>query len=105
MLLYIMKYDILPDKARDYFKWASESAIPRIMEIPGLVEFCGYRPASGSHQIAATYQFKDMASWAAWVDSPDYTKIMEEFRPMATNVSAEIWGPSPVVPEPLRPRK
>ena len=105
MVLYIMKYDILPDKAGAYARWASESGIPRIMEIAGLVEFRGYRPASGSHQIAATYEFTDMAAWAAWTAHPDYQKIMEEFRPFATNVSTELWGPSPVVPEPLRPKK
>jgi quinol monooxygenase YgiN len=75
------------------------------MEIPGLVEFRGYRPASGPHQIAATYEFTDMAAWAAWTAHPDYQKIMEDVRPFVTNLSTELWGPSPVVPEPLRPKK
>ena len=105
MVLHIMKYDFLPDKAEAYAKWASDSAIPLIMKIPGLVEFRGYRPASGSHQIATTYEFKDMAAWAAWMESSDYAKLTAEFRPFVSNVSSELWGPSPVVPEPLRPKK
>ena len=84
---------------------ASESAIPRILKIPGLVEFRGYRPVTGSHQIAATYEFTDMDSWAAWVNHPDYQKLMDEVRPFISNLSTEVWGPSPMVPEPLRPKK
>jgi antibiotic biosynthesis monooxygenase (ABM) superfamily enzyme len=105
MVLYVMKYDILPDKAGAYARWAAESGIPRTMAIPGLVEFRGYRPASGSHQIALTHEFKDMSSWAAWMESQDYQKLMEEFRPFVTNVSTEVWGPSPIAPEPMRPKK
>jgi antibiotic biosynthesis monooxygenase (ABM) superfamily enzyme len=105
VVLYIMKYDIRPDQAGAYARWASESAIPRIMAIPGLVEFRGYRPVTGRQQIAANYEFTDMAAWAAWIAHPDYQKLMAEFRSFATNVTAEVWGPSPVVPEPLRPKK
>jgi heme-degrading monooxygenase HmoA len=105
MVLHIMKYDIRPEQAEAYAKWAAESAIRRILEIPGLVEFRGYRPTTGSHQIAATYEFTDMAAWAAWVAHADYQNLMAEFRPFVTNVTSELWGPSPIVPEPLRPRK
>ncbi len=105
MVLYIMKYDILPDKTEAYGKWAVESAIPRILEIPGFVELRGYRPATGSYRFATTYEFKDMSSWAAWVGSPEYQKIMEEFLPFASLLSTEVWGPSPVAPEPLRPKR
>lgn len=103
MVIYVMKYDILPDKAEAYARWAAESTIPRILKIPGLVEFRGYRPATGSHQIAVTYEFKNMASWAAWMEDPDYRKMMDEAQGFTTNWSVEVWGPSPVVPEPLKP--
>ena len=105
MVLLILKYDVRPEKADAFFKWAKESAIPRILAVPGLVEFRSYRPVTGSHQIASTYEFADMAVCAAWLANADYQAIMEEFRPLTTNINAEIWGPSPVVPDPLRPKK
>jgi antibiotic biosynthesis monooxygenase (ABM) superfamily enzyme len=105
MVLYVTKYDVRPEKAEAFTKWATESAIPRILEIPGMVELRSYRPATGSHQIAVTYEFTDMAACAAWLAHPDYQAMMAEFRTLGTNFTAELWGPSPVVPEPLRPKK
>ena len=55
MVLYIMKWDIHPDKAEAYLKWTG-SAVKR-SAVPGVVEFRAYRPASGSSQIAVTYEF------------------------------------------------
>ena len=105
MALLIMKYDVRPEQADAFIKWATESTIPRILKVTGLVEFRSYRPVTGSHQIASTYEFVDMAACAAWLAHDDYQTLMDEFRPFATNVTTELWGPSPVVPEPLRPKK
>ncbi len=38
MVVYVLKYDIRPEKAEAFVKWATESAIPRILKAPGLVE-------------------------------------------------------------------
>lgn len=103
MVLYIMRWDVHPDKADAYLKW-TESAIKRTV-VPGVVEFRGYRPASGSSQIAVTYEFPDMAAWAAWQVKEDTQKVQNELRTLALNVTTELWGPSPVVPAPIRPKK
>jgi hypothetical protein len=34
-----------------------------------------------------------------------YGQLESELRMFATNISIELWGPSPVVPKPLRPGK
>ena len=103
MVLYVVKWDIHPDKADAYLKW-TESAIKRVV-IPGVVEFRAYRPASGSSQALVTYEFADMAAWAAWWGKEDIQKVMTELRTVALNVTSELWGPSPVVPAPIRPKK
>jgi quinol monooxygenase YgiN len=103
MVLYIMKWDVHPDKADAYLKW-TESAIKRVV-IPGVVEFRGYRPASGTSQIVVTYEFADMAAWAAWQAKEDVQKVLAELHTLALNVTKELWGPSPVVPAPIRPKK
>jgi len=32
-------------------------------------------------------------------------KVLSELRTFALNVTSEVWGPSPVVPAPVRPGK
>jgi len=103
MVLYIMKWDIHPDKADAYLKW-TESAVKRTAVL-GVVEFRAYRPASGSSQIAVTYEFADMAAWAAWQGKEDIQKVLNELHTLGINVTTELWGPSPVVPAPVRPKK
>jgi hypothetical protein len=44
-----------------------------------------------------------MESWAAWQSHEDIQQIFDELRAYTTNVSIELWGQSPVVPEPIRP--
>lgn len=102
MVLYIMKWDIHPDKVEAYLKW-TEGAIRRTLAVPGVVEFRAYRPATGSSQVAITYEFADMAAWATWQAHEDTQKVLAELYTLALNVTSELWGPSPVVPKPIRP--
>ena len=102
MVLYVQKYDIHPGKITAYNEWAKQ-AIPQVLAIPGLVEFRGYRPTTGTSQIAATYEFADMAAWATWQADETMQRLLQEQRAFITNWTAELWGPSPVVPDPIRP--
>ena len=105
MVVYVLKYDIRSEKSETFVKWATETAIPRILKIPGLVEFRSFRPITGNHQIASTYFFKDAAAFAAWQAHEDFEKSTNELRSYAANVYGELWNPSPIVPEPLKPKK
>ena len=102
MVLSVMKWDIHPDKVDAYKKWTA-GAIQRTLAGPGVVEFRAYRPATGTSQVVVTYEFADMAGWAAWRAHEDIQKVLDEVRTLALNVNIEVWGPSPVVPEPIRP--
>jgi antibiotic biosynthesis monooxygenase (ABM) superfamily enzyme len=102
MVLYVTRWDINPDKLEAYMEW-TQSAIKRALAIPGVVEFRAYRPAVGKSQIVATYEFADLGAWAAWQADEDMQKVIQELYTLANNVSSELWGPSPVVPEPIRP--
>lgn len=46
-----------------------------------------------------------MAAWAAWESSEEIQKVFLELHALALNVTIELWGPSPVVPAPVRPGK
>ncbi len=102
MVLSVLKWNIHPDKVEAYTKW-TKSAIQRTVSAPGVVEFRAYRPAAGAHQVVVTYEFADLAAWAAWRSNEDVDKVLDELYTLATDVTAEVWGPSPVVPTPIRP--
>lgn len=101
-MLYVIKFDIHPDKVDGYLKWA-KSAIKRELAHPGVIEFRAYRPVTGAHQVVVTYEFADMAAWAAWHAHEEVEKVRTELHTLALNVTIELWGPSPVIPEPIRP--
>jgi heme-degrading monooxygenase HmoA len=102
MVIYSVKWDIRPEKAEAYPEWA-KSAVSRLLAVPGVVEFRAYRPATGYHQVAVTYEFSDMKAWASWRYNEDIQKVFDEGYIYMANVSSELWGPSPIVPEPIRP--
>ena len=104
MVIHVTKYDIHPDKVETYLKW-TEGAIKRTLAVPGVVEFRAYRSVTGSSQLVTTYEFADIAAWAAWNSSEDMQKVQAELHTLALNVTNEVWGPSPVVPAPIRPSK
>lgn len=101
MILYVSKFDIRSDKREEYANWA-DKAIRRIVEAPGIDEFRGYRPITGSHEVAVTYEFKDMNAWSTWFSNEDIQKMFVEARLYCENMTAEIWWPSPVAPKPVR---
>ncbi len=102
MVLYLVKWNIHPDKAEAYGEWV-RSATQRLLAVPGVVELRAYRPTTGTHQRVATYEFADMDAWAAWISSEEVRQALEEGRPLVTNACMELWGPSPTIPEPIRP--
>jgi len=104
MVLFVVKWDIHPDKLEAYLEWLKTS-VPRTVGGPGVVEFRGYRGAAGAPQIVATYEFADMTAWATWYMNDEMQKVWSELHTLAINVTAELWGPSPMTPAPIRPGK
>lgn len=102
MVVYVLKYDIHPDKTEEFPEWA-QSAIKRTLAVPGVKEFRAYRTTVGSNQIVCTYEFADMASYSSWAESEECKKIIAETFAMGLNLTSELWGPSQAVPEPIRP--
>ena len=102
MVLYCLKWNIHPDKVESYSAWA-QSAIRRTLAAGGVTEFRGYRPASGAFEVVVTYEFADMAAWATWHGRDDVQQVIAELRTMTSHVTVDLWGPSPIVPQPIRP--
>ena len=102
MVIYAMKWDILSEKAEAYKNWAA-SAVKRLVAVPGVVEFRAYRPITGCHQVMVTVEFTDMQALASWQNNEETLKVFEEGHSYRTNMTRDIWGPSPVIPGPIRP--
>ena len=101
-VLQVTKYDVPADKLEAYSKWAGE-ALKRSLAVPGVVEFRAYRPTVGGSLVVQTHEFADLAAWAAWRSNKELEKVVDELETFVVNLTVELWGPSPIVPEPIRP--
>jgi len=101
-----LKYDLLPGMdQQSYVEWAKK-AIGTTLKTPGLVEIRAYRSMLGSPQVQVTSVWQTMADWAKFNESDGWRALSDELKAsFATNVNVEIWGPSPIIPKPLRPGK
>jgi heme-degrading monooxygenase HmoA len=102
-VLAVVKYDLRPEMAEAAMEWA-KTAIPVQLGIPGLAELRAYRSITGSSQSISTYEFADLAAYAAWRSHPEAERIWVEAHKYFENISVELWGPSPVSAAPLRPK-
>ena len=102
MVLNVMQWTIRPEKKEAYVEW-TQSAIGRTLGAPGVIEFCAYRPVSGDYEVCVTYQFADLESWLAWYSNDDVQAVLEELRGLTSSLTRGLMGPSPVVPQAIRP--
>src|SRR5438046_613767 len=56
MVLYVLKWDILPESREEYHRWIMP-AIERSLAVPGVVECRAYETVAGPHRKVVTYEF------------------------------------------------
>ena len=96
-------WDLLPNiDQQAYGEWAKKT-VGTVLKAPGIVEFRANRNLLGSPQVRSTAVWQSFADWAKYAESDEWQSLDAEFRSFAINIRIEIWGPSPVLPEPLRP--
>ena len=99
-----LKWDFLPGMDQQAYQAWAKKAIGSVMQAPGMVEFRASRSMLGGPEARTTSLWNTMADWANFVESATWQAIKAELLDQyGHNLSVEIWGPSPVVPEPLRP--
>jgi heme-degrading monooxygenase HmoA len=100
-----LMYDFRPGvDLNAYNEWAKK-AIAAILKAPGIIEFRAFRNVLGSPLICATTVWQNLSDWSRFTEGGEWRKMEEELRAkFADNIQVGIWGPSPVVPEPLKPR-
>jgi heme-degrading monooxygenase HmoA len=104
MIEIVTTYDLRHEIDQDAYRAYVSNAVELELHAGGFVELRAHRNISGSPQVRVTHVWKSLTDWARFVDSAESRALDAEFRSFVTNVEVQIWGPSPVVPEPLRPR-
>lgn len=100
MYLYVLKWDINPNRSEAYDEWALK-AIRRSLAVPGVHEVRAFRPIAGGSQVVVTFEFDDFESWSSWFNDAQIQQVFNELFSMAANVYRELWEPSPLIPEPI----
>jgi len=100
-----MTWDLLPGvDLKAYGAW-SKKAAEIMTKQPGMVEFRASRNVLGSPQMRTSATWKSFEDLARFAEGDVWRSIVAELYGFATNIKMEIWGPSPTLPEPLRPAK
>jgi heme-degrading monooxygenase HmoA len=100
----IETWDLVPNvDLKAYAAW-SKKATEAVLKAPGLIEFRAYRGFMAPAQVRVASDWQSMADWAKFFEGP-WQQLEAELRAYATNLRYELWGPSPINPEPLRPGK
>ena len=98
-------YDLLPNAdMKAYGDWVKKT-VKTMLEQPGLVEFRAQRNVLGTPQIRATSAWQTLADWSRFIESGTWQTMQAEMRTYVGNIDVQIWGSSPLMPEPLRPGK
>ena len=98
-------YDLLPGIDLQAYSESAKKWIGTLLQATGFVEFRAHRNLLSSPQVRSTFVWETLADWARFAESAERQELESELRTFATNIKIEIWGPSPVVPEPIRPGK
>lgn len=103
MIEVSVTYDFRQDIDQIAYEAFVQKAVGAELHAPGFIEHRAHRNISGSPQVRVTHVWKSLADWANFVDSIESQSIDAEFRTFVTNINLQIWGASPLIPEPLQP--
>jgi len=86
-----------------YAKFARQ-VTAMMVSAPGFVEFHAHRNLVGSPTVRRTSIWKSLADWAKLAQTPEFQKLNAEFSTFVTDIDVQFWGPSPISPDPIRPK-
>lgn len=98
-------YDLLANADQQGYAELMKKVVEALLRAPGLVEIRAHRNLLGSPEVRATSVWEHLADWEAARESSEMTALETESRPYVTNTSVELWAPSDLLPQPLRPAR
>ena len=103
MIEVAFTYDFIPNFDVAAYTKVARSATQIMLSSKGFIEFRANRNLMGSPNVRRTSIWQSLSDYAVMAQSPEFQKITEDFRKFVTNIDVQIWGPSPISPEPIRP--
>ncbi|MDA3859687.1 MAG: hypothetical protein PF445_00530 [Melioribacteraceae bacterium] len=103
MIEVAFTYDFLPNIDENAYAKLARRATRMMVEADGFIEFHANRNMLGSPNVRRTSVWKSFTDYATLIQNPEFQKINEVFRTYVTNLDIVIWGPSPLIPAPIRP--
>jgi len=98
-------YDLLPGIDRQAYVQVAQKGIRMMLQATGIVELRANRNLLGSPQVRLTTIWDTLADWAKFAESAERQALESELLTFTNNINVELWGPSQIVSEPLRPNK
>ena len=114
MALIAINWDLPPEERMESYRnrifltdETSASWITGIMKQLGFKELRAFRnPFRATPQTLVLCEFDSLESCMKYIESESYSRFMSELQKVGcTNVSAQLWGASPMIPEPLKPQR
>jgi len=96
-------YDFLPDIDERAYARIAKQATQLMVQSDGFIEFRAHRNLVGSPHVRRTSVWKSLSHWAALAQREDFQRLTADFRSYVTNLEVQFWGPSPLIPGPIRP--
>lgn len=103
MIEVVFTYDFQADFDEDAYIDLVHRATGLMLMAEGFIEFRANRNVLGSPHVRRTSVWESLAQWAEFAQDPEFQKITAEFRRYVTNLDVQIWGPSPITPEAIKP--
>jgi len=96
-------YDFIPNFDVAAYTKVARDATQIMLSSKGFIEFRANRNMMGSPNVRRTSVWQNLSDYALMAQSHEFQKVTQEFRKFVTNIDVQIWGPSPISPEPIRP--
>jgi len=103
MIEVAFTYDFIPNFDVAAYTKVARDATQIMLSSKGFIEFRANRNMMGSPNVRRTSVWQSLSDYAVMVQSPEFQKVTQEFRKFVTNIDVQIWGPSPISPDPIRP--
>jgi heme-degrading monooxygenase HmoA len=101
MIEATFSYDFTPNMDHGAYADLVRRATRLMVAADGFVEFRAHRNLVGNPHVRRTSVWESLSDWAALTQQPEYQAITEEFRTFVVNLDVQLWGPSPLTPEPV----
>jgi len=96
-------YDLLPGIDRQAYVQVAQKGIRMMLQATGTVELRANRNLLGSPQVRLTTIWDTLADWAKFAESAERQVLESELLTFTNNINIELWGPSQIVSEPIKP--